>query len=53
MAVKPHNRNRFLNPNDPDYDDSYDHEAEMERYERELEAEEDERRMERNRINNQ
>lgn len=47
MAVKPRNKNLGKHPLDPEYDDTYDHEAEMERYEREIEAEEEERRMER------
>ena len=41
---KPRNKNLGKHPQDPEYDESFDFEAEMERYERELEAEEDEKR---------
>ena len=42
--MKPHNTNLGKHPLDPEYDDSFDYDAEMERYERELEMEEDDRR---------
>ena len=47
MAVKPRNKNLGKHPLDPEYDDEYNYEEELYRYEMEIEAEEDERRMER------
>ena len=42
---KPRNKNLGKHPSDPEYDDTFDYEEEMNRYEREIEAEEDEKRM--------
>jgi len=44
---KPYNKNLCKHPQDPDYDDSFNYEEELYRYEMEIEAEEDERRGER------
>ncbi len=51
MAVKPRNKNCGKHPHDPEYDDSYNYDEEMSRYEMEIEMEEDDRRGEINRNN--
>ena len=45
--LKPRNKNLGKHTSDPEYDETFDYDAEMERYEREIEAEEDDRRGER------
>ena len=44
--LKPINKNRGKHPLDPEYDDTYDYEEELARYELEQELEEDDRRGE-------
>ena len=53
MAVKPRNKNLGKHPLDPEYDDDFNYEDELYRYEMEIEMEEDDRRGERNRNDNQ
>lgn len=48
---KPINKNAGKHPLDPEYDDDFDYDAEMCRYELEIEMEEDDRRAERARNN--
>ena len=50
---KPADKNFGKHPLDPEYDDDFNYEDELYRYEMEIEAEEDDRRAERNRNNNQ
>lgn len=38
MAVKPRNKNLGKHPLDPEYDDDFDYDDEMYRYEMEIEA---------------
>lgn len=47
MAVKPRNKNLGKHPLDPEYDDDFNYEDELYRYEMEIEMEEDDRRGER------
>lgn len=46
---KPIDKNRGKHPLDPEYDNNYDYESELYRYEMEIEMEEDDKRA--NRIN--
>lgn len=41
----PRNKNLGKHPADPDYDDSYDEESELDLYEEECEAREEQRRL--------
>lgn len=41
---KPRDKNLGKNPNDPEYDDNYNYEELLYRYEMEIEAEEEERK---------
>ena len=45
---KPVDKNFGKHPQDPDYDDNFNYEDELYRYEMEIEMEEDDRRGERN-----
>ena len=45
---KPHDINAGKHPLDPEYDDSFDYDEEMYRYELEIEMEEDDKRANRN-----
>ena len=51
MPVKPRNKNLGKHPLDPEYDDDFNYDEELYRYEMEIEMEEDDRRGERNRNN--
>ena len=42
---RPHNKNLCVDPQDPDYDDSFDYEKELEEYDRACEEREEMKRL--------